>query len=58
MALVFLRCVQTAFLSASCDNIILKAKHGYLFREFILEKRFARRPDNRIREILLDLHLH
>ena len=28
-----------------------------MFREFVLEKRFARLPTNRIRQILLDLHV-
>ena len=28
-----------------------------LFREFVLEKRFGRRPANRIRKIYLDLHV-
>ena len=55
MALEFLSYAQTASLSASYDNIILKA--GYLFRGFVLEKRFARHPANRIRKILLDLHV-
>ena len=54
MTLEFLSCVQTALLSLSYDNIILKAN---LFREFVLEKRFAGRPFNRIQKILLDLHV-
>ena len=34
-----------------------EGKTGYLFREIVLEKRFAGHPSNRIRKILLDLNV-
>ena len=52
MAPEIVSCVQTELLSASYDNIILKAKQVYCLERFYLKKkRFARRPANRLRKI-------
>ena len=51
-AIEFLSCLQTALLSACYDKIIFKAKQVCLFREFVLEKRPARRS-----AIYLDLQV-
>ena len=60
MARERLSCVQTALLLASYDNLFLKAKRVICSESmswYVVEKRFARRPANRIRKILLDLHV-
>ena len=57
MTLEFLSCVQTALLSASYDNIILKVKQVICLENLSLKKRFARRPINTIRKIYFDLHV-
>ena len=51
MAPEIVSCVQTELLSASYDNIILTAKQVYCLERFYLQKRFARRPANRLRKI-------
>ena len=51
MAPEIVSCVQTELLSASYDNIILKAKQLYCLERLYLQKRFARRPANRLRKI-------
>ena len=56
--LEFVSWLQSVLLSASFYSIILKEnKLRYLFREFVLEKRFACCSANRIWKILCNSHV-